>query len=127
MNQLTYYRCKNCRRYFEDDTQCDDGFVNPDHPMKVLVESFPAGIHDFKILENFECDLDDCAAISKEFSIDAQRCAFAQNKAHQLHDLSISQAKLIDDICESGERELKSWERAIIDGLMADFKQRRLR
>lgn len=56
---------------------------------------------------------------------DDARLTFLQNEAHDVFDLNLSEAKLVDDISENGERELKHFERHLADNIMQRFKQRR--
>lgn len=57
---ISLLRCTNCGRYFEPDTECDDGMVIPGHPMKVLLTDQPP----YPVpAEEFVCDLEDCLEV----------------------------------------------------------------
>jgi hypothetical protein len=58
---------------------------------------------------------------------DEARLNFVRGKAHQLQDLSLREAQLVDEISEDIDRELKPFERHTVDRLMARFKEQRLK
>lgn len=57
--------------------------------------------------------------------LDQELCDFVARSGSEAPDLSLSGAKLVDDICENGDRKLTPFERHMIQNMMAELKSSR--
>ena len=59
--------------------------------------------------------------------LDEDRLEFIRNHASDIYDLTVSEAKFVDEISENPDRKLSNFERHSIDRMMVKFRKNKRR